>query len=143
MEREEREKKIYQKELENSSATDPRKDSFTTLLEKDCRLTGSFIFQGNVQVQGSIEGTCVCKGLLYIGDSAKVKGDFKAKDIVVTGHFEGSLNAEGKVSVLKEAVLRGEIAAHKIYIQEGAVVESSISLKENGMKTSEKDSVLH
>ena len=51
------------------------------------------------------------------------KGSIKAGNVIVAGHVEGDIVADGKVEITDTARITGTVAAAAIAVAEGAVVD--------------------
>ncbi len=90
----------------------------TTVISSGAVFKGDFDVNGNVHIDGAIEGNIYTKANISIGKSGKVKGEIKACKIVISGVFEGKADCN-EVEVLKGGVLKGEISVKSIIIERG------------------------
>src|SRR5262252_3017670 len=86
----------------------------------------TLIFKGELSadedliLQGRVEGSIHHTQSLTVGVDGVVIGDTHARSIVVEGTVEGDLRASVSVLVMATAKVRGNIAAPRVGITEGA-----------------------
>ena len=75
----------------------------------------------DLYIDGLVEGTIDPKGnRLTIGPNGRVKANVTARVVVVQGKLEGNIQASDRVDLRQSAVVMGDIATHRISIDEGA-----------------------
>jgi cytoskeletal protein CcmA (bactofilin family) len=94
-----------------------------SILARDLLIVGSLASDGEVQIDGRIEGE-VSAVAATIGQGAFVKGEIVADTVVVHGRIEGLVNARSVVLVAP-AVVKGEIIYDTLAIQSGAILDGS------------------
>jgi len=99
------------------------------------RLTikGEIAGEGDLDLAGRFEGTINVQGTVVIGDRAEVDADITASTIVVGGKVRGNLNASGRVEILPQGVLTGNLKTGSFTAADGASVKGEI-LVERGVK---------
>lgn len=93
---------------------------YTTVIGADAVFKGELSFEKGVRVDGRIEGKISTKGHLGISQGGKLQADVSAGNIVVEGQVTGNLHAGERVELRKTARLKGDIAATKLLVAEGA-----------------------
>ncbi|MCC5982022.1 MAG: polymer-forming cytoskeletal protein [Oceanicaulis sp.] len=89
-----------------------------SILSADLTIVGSISSEGEVQLDGNVEGD-VRAGSLTIGEEASVKGEVIAESIVVRGRIEGSLRAR-QVQLASTARIEGDIVHSTLAVESGA-----------------------
>jgi cytoskeletal protein CcmA (bactofilin family) len=90
----------------------------TTVISSGAVFKGDFEVQGNIHIDGCVEGNVVTKSNISIGKTGRVKGEIKACKIVISGIFEGKADCD-EVEVLQGGVLTGEVKVKSIIIEKG------------------------
>lgn len=92
---------------------------------------GDINTKGTVRIDGRIEGN-VEADWIVLGEKAHMKGDAKARGIIVGGHMEGNIKAEEIVEIKSKGRITGEIVTNRLCVAEGAIFEghSSMNRKE-------------
>ncbi len=98
-----------------------RKPAATSIIGADLRIVGDLSSEGEVQVDGSIDGDIRTKVLL-IGESATVKGEIVGDTIRVYGKVDGQIKARA-VILAKSARVFGNILHENLSVEEGAFLD--------------------
>ncbi len=109
------------------SSTDPaaRKAS---VLGKTLIFKGELSADEDLVLQGRVEGSIHHTQSLTVGVDGVVIGDVYARSIVVEGTVEGDLRGSSSVLITATAKLRGNIAAPRVGIMEGAIFNGSVDM---------------
>jgi cytoskeletal protein CcmA (bactofilin family) len=99
----------------------PVKPATPSIISKDLRIVGDLASDGEVQVDGGIEGDIRCQVLL-IGETANIKGEIVAESVRVHGTVQGQIKA-GTVVLAKTARVMGDILHENLSIEQGAFLE--------------------
>ena len=96
----------------------------------------NLVFQGEIsgdqhlEVQGRVRGTINIPGHdLTISRGGEIHADIQARNIVIHGSLEGTIQAGGTVSIPPEGRMSGDIAAARISIGEGAFFKGRVTVK--------------
>ena len=111
----------------NSNATNnqlKRTSRAPSIISEDASITGSLISQGEIQLDGKVDGD-VKVSRLVIGVSGVVEGSVNADSIVIKGKIIGTLNA-GEVVIEQTAEVHGDIYQDRLSIAAGAVIEGNL-----------------
>jgi len=99
----------------------------------------SIVFKGDltgdedIEIEGQIEGRIdLPKNQLTIGANGRVKAEISAKAVVIIGHVTGDVNATERVEIQSAGVVKGDIRAPRLLIQEGAVVNGAVEMSKQG-----------
>lgn len=94
------------------------KSKAPSILSADLTITGSIISDGEVQLDGNVDGD-VRATSLTIGEEATVKGEVVAETVVVRGRVEGSVRAR-QVQLAATARVEGDVIHASLAIESGA-----------------------
>lgn len=92
----------------------------TSIIIPKTRITGTFQSEGNIRLDGELEGKILCKGKVVIGPGGVVKGDVECKDADVSGIVHGNIIATGTVHINNGAQVHGDIKAENLQMDIGA-----------------------
>ena len=106
-----------------------------SLLSSDLFIKGNLITNGDIQIEGEVEGN-IKASLLTIGKEAKIKGELNIDELIVNGHVSGTIRAN-KVTLTSSAKVEGDIIHQTIAIETGAHFEGSIEKSDNPLVKSE------
>ena len=117
--------------------------SINTIIGKGTSVHGSMHINGFVRLDGDIDGNLETDGNVIIGDGARVRGDIKAKSVIVGGIVVGSILAQESIKVLEEAVVLGDIISRKVQIEDHTTFNGRcISIKDDDLFEKESDKYL-
>jgi cytoskeletal protein CcmA (bactofilin family) len=100
-----------------------RRSGPTTLISEGCKIAGVITGDGDFQISGEIDGDCDLQGTVTLGKSGFWQGTIKAGNVIIAGHVEGDIIADGKVEITDTAKITGTVSGEAIAVAEGAVVE--------------------
>ena len=83
------------------------------------KITGDVNSNGDVRVDGSLNGKLITKGKVVIGETGKVKGEINCKNSDVEGSIEGKITVAQLLSLKSKARIHGDIIATKLAIEPG------------------------
>ncbi|MBI1361648.1 MAG: polymer-forming cytoskeletal protein [Alphaproteobacteria bacterium] len=95
-----------------------------SIISADVKMKGSISSQGELQIDGHIEGD-VRASALTIGDTGAVKGEVVAESVVVRGSIEGCIRGR-KVQLCSGAKVKGDIFHASLAIEPNAVFEGAV-----------------
>ncbi len=116
-------------ELRPAPAPAPKPKPAASVLSSDITITGNVRSSGDIQVEGTIEGD-IRAHTLVVGETATVKGEVVAEDVVVHGRVIGRLRGL-KVRLSTSARVEGDIVHKTIAIESGAHFEGSVQRQED------------
>ena len=108
-----------------------------SVLSSDLTVVGNVHTQGDITVQGKVEGDIRAQ-LLTIGEGAVVSGEIMADDVVVNGRVIGKVRGL-KVRLTSTARVEGDIIHKTIAIEAGAHFEGSVQRHDNPLAPADKD----
>jgi len=109
-----------------------------SILSSDLTITGNLVTSGDIQIEGTVEGD-IRAHLLTVGESATVKGECVADDVVVNGRVVGCVRGL-KVRLTASARVEGDIIHKTIAIESGAHFEGSVKREDDPLATKKKSS---
>jgi cytoskeletal protein CcmA (bactofilin family) len=104
-------------------------DKVNTIIGKDTFFNGTIHGKGLIRIDGAAEGSIINKGDVIIGEGGKVSVDLKARNITIAGHYEGTLEAEGRLELKRTATASGTFKTNGLLIEEGAVLCGNMEMK--------------
>lgn len=120
---------------QNGMAKAPEFDgNSTNRIVPGTKIKGDVITEGDIRIDGELEGTLVCKGKLVVGQSGKVKGEVTCQNANVSGNLEGTFKASEVLAVQSTGNVSGEIVYGKLSVEMGAKVIGNLSIS-NGATT--------
>lgn len=99
------------------------------ILGKGLVFRGELTGEGDLQVQGQLEGKINVTGTVVILEGASIQADVSASEIVVGGVVRGNLSASGRVEVLSTGHLVGDVRGRVLVVREGAALNGKINVE--------------
>lgn len=94
-------------------------------------------------IDGQVEGTVqLTEGRLTIGATANVAADLTAKEVLVLGHLRGNINATGRVELRAGSVVDGDVRAHRLAIEDNAILHGKVDLTQGSAPPPEASAAL-
>jgi cytoskeletal protein CcmA (bactofilin family) len=97
------------------------KTSTPSIISADVRIVGDLQSQGEIQVDGSIDGDIRTHTLL-VGEGAHITGEIVADSVIVRGNVTGQVKARS-VELAKTAHVIGDILHEDLAMETGAFLE--------------------
>jgi cytoskeletal protein CcmA (bactofilin family) len=94
-------------------------DDFT-FLGKDVVFKGILTLEGNIRVDGRLEGELRSTGTLIVGEHAVIRGNIMAGILITSGQINGDVIASERIKILKPGIVIGDIRTPAISIEAGA-----------------------
>ena len=85
---------------------------------------------GSIRIDGKIIGEVTATQNIAVGNSGEVEGNITAKNVTIGGKSKGLAVAQEKLVLETKAVVRGDIRAAKLVIEEGAVFDGKCMMSE-------------
>ncbi len=117
-------------------ASAPKAKPPASTLSADLHITGNVKTTGDINVEGTVEGD-IRAHLLTIGESATVKGEVMADDVIINGRIVGRVRGL-KVRLTSTARVEGDIIHKTIAIESGAHFEGSVQRQDDPLSVGGK-----
>jgi len=105
-----------------------------TIIGASIKVKGNFQGQGDIIIEGALEGSLKTDANLFIGDKAKVVANIESRDAVINGEVRGNIKTRGYLALGETAKIYGDIQYTEISIEKGALINGQLlmlSEKEN------------
>lgn len=117
---------LFRKTQKNDVRPPIADESITTrnapsLVSSDLSVTGDIISNGELHIEGKVEGTIRAKRLV-IGEKAQVVGNVAGTHVTVQGRINGNVLAN-KLHLAKTASVEGNLEHNSLSIEAGATFE--------------------
>ncbi len=112
-----------------SGSSAPKAKPPASVLSADLTVVGNLKTSGDIQVEGTVEGD-IRAHLLTVGESATIRGEVMADDVVVNGRIVGRVRGL-KVRLTSTARVEGDIIHKTIAIESGAHFEGSVQRQDD------------
>ena len=99
-----------------------------TVIGAESTIKGEIAVKGTLRVDGSIEGD-IRADWVIVGETGKLRGNVRARAVVVGGRIEGNIEASEIVELKDKAQVFGEICTAKLAMSEGSLFDGQSSMK--------------
>ena len=99
-----------------------------TIIGPSIKVKGNFHGQGNIVVEGILEGCLKTSKAVFIGDKAKISANIESKEARIGGEINGNLKINGYLEIVSSAKIFGEIECSSISIEHGATINGKITM---------------
>ena len=107
------------------------------LLSNDVEIKGSIKFANEFTFDGKLEGEISSTdGVLTVGENGDVRGEVKAKSVIVSGKVHGNITVQERCELRSRSQLIGDLKATRLIIEEGAtfVGKSEVTPNKSALK---------
>ena len=91
-------------------------------------LEGDIHSDGSIHIDGRLKGEIICNGDLIIGETSKVYGNIKAKNVHVSGYFKGTIESTDGLEIMETGHVEGDIQGCKLTIREGGIYKGKVNM---------------
>jgi len=115
-----------------------------TIIGPSVKVDGDFISDGNVLVQGMVNGSLRTKGNLRVEVGAKIKASVEAANAIIRGQIKGNVTIQENLEIGETAAVEGDIATKVISVAPGAVINGHclVSPAERGNRPAAEPAVV-
>ena len=89
-------------------------------IAQDTKITGNVESDGDIRLDGILEGVLNCKGRVVLGPDARLKGEIHANTAEIAGIVEGEITVTDLLLVKSTAVITGDLIMGKFSVEPGA-----------------------
>jgi cytoskeletal protein CcmA (bactofilin family) len=108
----------------------------STVIGKSVTIRGEISGKEEMYFDGTFEGTLtLAENRLTVGPNARVKADLIAGDVVIYGLVEGNIRAAGRIDLRDSAVVKGDIVAERLSIEENASIKGKVELSDVAVRS--------
>lgn len=92
------------------------------------KIKGDLVCDGDIRIDGEIEGTINCKGKLVLGPEGRLKGEIVCNSAEVMGKLSGKLIVQELLSVKSTANIDGDIKTTRLAIEPNAIFSGTCNM---------------
>lgn len=102
-----------------------------TVVGTSVKLKGTLKSDGDITVDGSVNGEIKTKGAVTIGPNANIIANIHAKNVTVSGTVQGNIIAIDRLSISESGRVYGDVTANILSISAGALFSGKSAMAEN------------
>ncbi len=103
-------------------------DSDNTRLDPSAHISGALVAEGDVIIEGRVDGPISTSADITVAEGAMVVGDLTGRDIHLDGRVEGAVLAAGQLEIGSSGVLLGNIRAAGLNIRDGGRFRGQVAM---------------
>ncbi|HLV14658.1 MAG TPA: polymer-forming cytoskeletal protein [Xanthomarina sp.] len=107
----------------------PELVSSQNIISSGTKITGDLISEGDLRIDGTIEGSIKTPGKVVVGKSGAVIGTLDGTDAHFEGKFSGKLSLSGTLTLKSSAHVEGEVILGKLEVEPGATFNVTCVMK--------------
>lgn len=116
-------------------------DVLDTTIAYGLEVRGDISSEGDIWIDGEIEGNVTASSRVIVGDNGFVNGNISGHVIVVRGSVEGDITASESLSYEDTAHMRGDSHTPSLQVANGASIAGKIAMPEaNTERVNENES---
>ncbi len=116
-------------------AEKPQTNGELSLVGAKTTIEGVIKTEGSVRIDGKLIGDVVAKANAAVGMTGVVEGNLTARNISLAGKVSGTATAYEKLVLEGKSVMRGDIRAAKLVVDEGAMFDGHCVMSSGGTGT--------
>lgn len=118
----------------------PRNSPMNAIIGKGCKVKGKIELDGEVFIDGLVEGELMSSGTLTIGESGQVSAKISGCRIKIFGQVEGDIDCREQLELYTGARVIGDILTRSLVVQDGVFFEGHCGMKDSLTDTNKETS---
>jgi cytoskeletal protein CcmA (bactofilin family) len=112
----------------NKETVNERGRSSETIIGESVNVKGNFHGNGNIIIEGSVEGSIKTTGHLQVGEKAVIAASIEAKEASIGGTVTGNVKVDGYLELRASARVNGDIEAKELSVERGATINGRCTM---------------
>ena len=109
-----------------------------TIVASSMRIEGELKSNGNIKIDGTVNGKIHTSQDLFVGQNAQIDADLVASNAVIGGVVKGNITVKASLVFLETAKVIGNISCGTLGIREGAYFSGACKMNETKQTEPEK-----
>ncbi len=106
-------------------------------LTSGSKIIGTIVADGDIRVDGMIEGDVKCSSKLVVGERGCIKGSVECQNAEIMGKIEGKIDVANTLILRATSNVQGEVVVQTLNIEPNAMFNGTCTMK-NGKAKNEK-----
>ncbi|MEJ0098327.1 MAG: polymer-forming cytoskeletal protein [Pseudomonadota bacterium] len=121
---------------DTASALKERTDMKESIIAAGLSIEGKINGNGHVRVAGKFTGDINVEGNLHIDSGARVEGQVRASEVIVSGELQGNIEAAKRVELQQGGTIVGDVKAGSFTVAPGSRMRGAVDFGfEDGAKS--------
>lgn len=108
---------------------DQNQTSIQNLIAKGTKIIGTFESEGDIRIDGTIEGDVKTPGKVVVGKTGVIEGSLESSNAYFEGVLKGKLTLTGTLTLKPTANIEGDVIIEKLAIEPGAIFNVNCEMK--------------
>jgi cytoskeletal protein CcmA (bactofilin family) len=109
-------------------------NDIATVIGQNTKIKGEITGDGNVRIDGHIEGGVATGGNVVIGEHGDVRGNIKAVDLIISGSVTGNVETEESLCIHASGQLIGDAKVKSLNVEDGGIFKGRSEMVVREMK---------
>lgn len=101
-----------------------------TIISASVKVEGDFVSEGNVLIEGSVEGSLRTQKDLRVGEQARIAANVTAANAVIAGEVKGNVTVSERLELEATARILGDVITKNLVVASGAVLNGKVTMNE-------------
>jgi cytoskeletal protein CcmA (bactofilin family) len=110
----------------------------TAFIDQGSDFEGKLSFKDTVRIDGHFRGEITSENTLIVGESGEVEASIRSRTVMIGGTVDGNIKASHQLVLHKTAVVNGDVEAGTLVVEDGAVLNGSITMSAGASKAAAK-----
>ena len=106
--------------------------SSVNLIGVGTSIEGEIKSEGDIRIDGQINGTVISNAKIVVGTTGRVEGDLLCQSADISGKIKGKVKVGGLLFLKGQADITGNISSSKLVVEGGAVFNGTCTMGSNG-----------
>lgn len=103
--------------------------SIQNIIAKGTKIVGDFFSEGDLRVDGTVEGNIETAGKVVVGKEGVILGKLACSNAYFEGQLKGTLELTGTLTLKSTAHIEGDVVIEKLAVEPGATFNVSCVMK--------------
>lgn len=99
-----------------------------TIIGPSVKVEGNFKGDGNINIEGMVQGSIKTNHNLTVGSSAKIKAEVDANNLFLAGEIKGNVRIKEKTTLTSSARIIGNLDTKILTVEEGALINGKCTM---------------
>lgn len=114
---------------ENKKSKHLENSSIQNKIAKGTKIIGSFYSEGDLRIDGIIEGDVKTPGKVVVGKTGQIIGSLESSNAYFEGKLVGNLKLSETLTLAASAYIEGEVITEKLAVEPGATFNVTCVMK--------------
>lgn len=106
-------------------------DEVETIVGPSVKVEGDFVSEGNVVIEGQVNGTVKTSKHLRVEEGAKIAANVAAESALISGEVRGNVKVNSTLELTPTAKVYGDVEAKTLIVAAGAIIHGRCIMDEN------------